>query len=306
MGANTPDAGQLAVIGWARLDAGDPRGAVQEFKAALADNAEHVNALVGLCQALLDCHETAEAAEQVQALLRIAPRLPSALRLNAAIMQRRGRFDEALGSANEAIALDLQEPLGYHIAAACLCRLSRRRDALKLVAEGLKFAPTDAILLAQQAQLTLETRGAVAAAPMIEAALMHRLDDDYVLIIAGEIFLALGRLDEARSLLAEALSHDANSEGAIALYLLTDRRRYRVLRAVMRFRYWRQDNMFRAAVWWGAWIGTVCTVGVLLAATHVSAGLFAIGYGLFWRWQYREHYREVQAHFLAPELKAGF
>jgi tetratricopeptide (TPR) repeat protein len=212
-----------------------------------------------------------------------------------------------LRSARQAVALDPREPFGYHVLGVCLHGLNRRREAQKIVAEGREIAPGYAVLAAQQARLALETRGASAAEPLIEAALKLDLGSDYVLVNAGLILLACGRLEEARRLLGETLRHDAGQEEAISLYLLTDPRKYRLLRAMLQFRYWRREKpLVGGAVWVGAWAAFLLATGLLVGATQMSAGVVGIAYGLFWRLQYGAHRREVQAHFVAPKLKPGF
>jgi tetratricopeptide (TPR) repeat protein len=302
-----PDAARVAAAGWARLRAGDSQGAIRDFKAALAIDPEHVDSLIGLCQALLNTGDLAGAENEVKALMRVSPLIPAAHRLRALVVRRRHRPREALKSARQAVALDPREPFGYHVLAACLHGLNRRREALKIIAEGREIAPGYVVLAAQQARLVLETRGARAAEPLIEAALKLDLDSDYVLVNAGLILLARGRLQEARNLLGETLRHDASQEEAISLYLLTDPRKYRLLRAVLQFRYWQREKpVVGGVVWVGAWAAFLLATGLLVGATQMSAGVVGLAYGLFWRTQYGAHRREVRAHFVAPKLKPGF
>lgn len=302
-----PDAPRIAAAGWARLRAGDSHGAMRDFKAALALDPDHVDAHIGLCQTLLNAGDLAAAEAQVRALMGVSPLIPAAHRLRALVLRRRRRPREALKSARQAVALDPREPFGYHVLAACLHGLNRRRAALEIIAEGREIAPDYVVLVAQQARLLLEMRGARAAERVIEAALSQGLDSDYVLVNAGLILLARGRLEEARNLLGETLRHDANQEEAISLYLLTDPRKYRLLRAGLRFRYWRREKpVVGGVVWIGAWGAFLIATGLLVGATQMSAGVIGLGYGLFWRTQYAAHRREVQAHFVAPKLKPGF
>jgi hypothetical protein len=133
------------------------------------------------------------------------------------------------------------------------------------------------------------------------------MDLDYVLVNAGLILLARGRLNEARNLLGETLRHDARQEEAVSLYLLTNPRKYRLLRAGLKFRYWRRERpLVGGAVWIGAWGAFVIAMGLLVGVTQMSAGAVGLAYGLFWRSQYGAHRRELQAHFAAPKLKPGF
>jgi tetratricopeptide (TPR) repeat protein len=302
-----PDAARIAAAGWARLRAGDSQGAVRDFKAALGVDADHVDAHIGLCQALLNTNDLASAEAQVQALMRVSPLIPAAHRLRALVLRRRRRPREALTSARQAVALDPGEPFGYHVLAACLHGLNRRREALKIVAQGRKIAPGYSVLAAQEARLVLEMRGARAAEPLVEATLGQDLDSDYVLVNAGLVLLARGRLEEARNLLGQTLRHDANQEEAISLYLLTDPHKYRLLRAVLRFRYWRRERpVIGGAVWIGAWAVFILSAGLVATLTQMSAGVFGLAYGLFWRWQYGAHRKEVRAHFVAPKLKPDF
>ena len=163
------------------------------------------------------------------------------------------------------------------------------------------------MLAAQKALILLHFKGPKAAEPFADEALRLRGDDAYVLINVARVMLMRGKLEKARDLLEEVLRRDANDEEAISLYLLSDPRRYRLLRLRVQLPYWRKAN---GVFGWVVWIGLiVLLVGLLLTAAiagRVPAIVVAVAYQLFWRAQYASHRKQVKKHFAQAQLKAGY
>lgn len=297
----------MVSAGWAFMRAGNSHNALREFKSALAVDPEHQEALTGLCQSYLDVGDLRAAEEQTDVLLRLAPELASAHRLKAEILRRRRSRRKALGFAEQAVKLEPNEPVGYHILAVIHQDLKNYRKALKVIAEGRAIAPWYGVLAAQKAAIVLQMKGSRAAEPIAREALRLTLDDSYVLTSVARVFLMRGQLDEARDLLTSVLQRNANHETAISLYLLTDRRRYRILRAGIQFPVWRKDH---GAIGWITWLsawGLGLLVAVLLVAgTHVPGIVVALVYRGFWQVQYSRHRSEVKKHFAQPALRAGY
>jgi tetratricopeptide (TPR) repeat protein len=293
--------------GWAFMRAGNSRGALREFKSALAIDPEDREALSGLCQSYLDIGDLSAAEEQADALLRLAPELASAHRLKAEVLRRRRSRHKARGFAEQAVKLEPSEPVGYHILAVIHEDLKDYRKALKVVAEGRANAPWYGVLAAQQATIVLQLKGSRAAEPIAREALGLAMEDSYVLTSVARIFLMRGQLEEARDLLVSVLHRNANHETAISLYLLTDRRRYRILRAGIQFPVWRKDHGAMGwAAWLSAWSLALMVAVLVVAGTHVPGIVVALAYRGFWQVQYNRHRGEVRKHFSQPALRAGY
>ena len=300
-------ADQLSTNGWALFRAGNVAGAMREFRSALAANPEHVEALIGIGQCHLNRNEYAEGDAVAQTLLSVAPNLPQSHRLKSEVMRHRRKFKDAIRHAEEAVRLDPQDPVSFHVLAVVHFDRKKYREALAVIEQGRKIAPWYAVLAAQKALVLLETEGAKAAEPFADEALRMSPDDRYVLAIAGQVALLRGKLEKARDLLGAVLRRDANDESALSFYLLTDPKRYHLLRANVRFRYWRRDNgVLGWLVWLFVWCVLLAIFGVVAIAGRVPAIAVAIAYQLFWRWQYANHRRAVKAHFVQPKLNPTY
>lgn len=300
-------ADQLSTNGWALFRAGNIAGAMREFRAALAANPEHVDALIGLGQCHLNRAEYGAGDAVAQTLLNVAPNLPQSHRLKSEVMRHRRKFREAINHAEEAVRLDPQDPVSYHFLAVVHFDRKKYRDALTIIEQGRKIAPWYAVLAAQKALVLLELKGGKAAEPFADEALRLSPDDRYVLAIAGQVALLRGKLEKARDLLGAVLRRDANDESALSFYLLTDPNRYHLLRANVRFRYWRRDNgVLGWVVWLLVWCVLLVIFGVVAIAGRVPAIAVAVAYQLFWRWQYASHRKAVKAHFVQPKLSPSY
>lgn len=293
--------------GWALYRAGNRQGAIRAFNEALALDPDHAPALIGLSQCQITNGALKEAMQTIEALLRVAPNNATAHRLKADTLRRLKRRHEALKSAREAIALDPEEPIGYHILGVVQYDLKDYRAALATVREGRVRAPDDPELMAQEAMIVFEIRGGKAAQPLIEEALRLGLDSDYVRVLAASIALARNQLERARELLASVLMHNANDEEALSLYLLTDRSRYGLIRAHYQFPYWRKEHGFLGWIGWlGFWLFVVIVVLILVVATNVPGLVIGLIYRAIWETQYRTHRSAVKKHFAQLALKGDF
>ena len=300
-------ADQLSTNGWALFRAGNVAGAMREFRAALAVEPEHVDALIGLSQCHINRSEFGAAETVADTLLQTAPNLPQSHRIKSEVLRYRRKLREALKYAEEAVRLDPNDPLSYHFLAVIHYDRKKPGEALKVIERGRELAPWYAVLAAQKALVLLGTKGSKVAEPIADEALRLSPDDRYVLTIAGQIALMRGKLEKARDLLGDVLRRDANDESALSFYLLTDPKRYRLRRADVRFRYWRSDNgLFGWAVWLTVWCLLLLAFGVVAFAGRAPAMAVAIAYQLFWRWQYGHHRRAVNAHFEQPKLDPSY
>lgn len=297
----------LSTSGWAFFRAGNIAGAMRDFRAALAINPEHVDALIGISQCHINRREFAEGDAVAATLLRVAPNMPQSHRIKSELLRQRRKRKEARKYAEEAIRLDPDDQVSYHFLAVILYDLKKYRDALKVIEKGRQVAPWYAVLAAQKALVLLETRGARVAEPFADEALRLGPDDRYVLATAGQVALLCGKLEKARDLLGAVLIRDANDESALSLYLLTDPNRYGLLRTHVRFPYWRRDHgALGWAVWLFAWLVLIAAIGAIAIAGRVPAFFAALAYQFFWRAQYSGHRKAVKAHFAKPTLNPSY
>ena len=98
-------AGQLANSGWAFYLAGNRQGALRDFRAALAIDPDHVNALSGLIQTHMALNQLPAADEAAMRLLKIAPDLAQAHRMQGEVLRRRRRLAGAEEHVRTAIRM---------------------------------------------------------------------------------------------------------------------------------------------------------------------------------------------------------
>ncbi|HEV7693648.1 MAG TPA: tetratricopeptide repeat protein, partial [Hyphomonadaceae bacterium] len=202
------DTGRIEQAGWRLLHAGNPRGAMREFKSALELNAQAPDALTGLAQCQLDLGELMPARETARELLRVAPERAVGHRLMAESYRRKGEKRTALQHAEEALRLDPGNAVNHHILALVMFDMRDMRDmrrALEVVRQGRRLAPDYHVLAAQEALILLELKGGKAAEPVALEAMRLAPDDEYVLDVAARVKLARGDLDEARALTTRIL-----------------------------------------------------------------------------------------------------
>ncbi len=182
-------------------------------------------------------------------------------------------------AARQAVALDPDEPLGYHLLALCHSGKKNHKAALKICEQGLARTPGSALLTAQCAENQLELRGVAKAEPIVEDALRLGPDSIYVLRIAARIALAGGQLERAKSLLSTVLRRNANDETAISLFLLADTNKPWIVRQTFTFNYWRRARPVVGALVHGAAIFGL--IVIMVALTFITrAAIFVVVIGL--------------------------
>jgi tetratricopeptide (TPR) repeat protein len=293
--------------GRALLQAGNARGAARQFQAVLADDPAHQAALSGLVQAHLNLGETAQALETANGLLRVAPNLALGHSLRAAALVRLNKTTEALAAARQAVALAPRQSVGHPILAVVHAQRKEHAKAIAACKEGLALEPTNGFLMAQMASSLLETRGGKAAEPMAIEALKFSPDHPHVQRVAAEVALARGQVERARALLTTILRRNAQDRNAVSLYLLTEPRRHRYLRAQLIFRYWtRERRVLGVLVYFSAYLTLILLAVAISAVTRGLGFLLGLGLRFLLRAQYDAHRKAVEAHFTSYALKAGY
>ena len=298
---------RLVTTGWALYQAGNRRGALRDFRAALAIDPDNPEALVGLSQAQIALGMLSDAAGTADRLLQLAPDMAQAHRIRGEVLRRQRKLAPAQKYVEESIRLNPDEALGYHYLAVIQFEQKHYARALKTVEQGRRVAPWYGVLAAQKALILLHYKGPKAAEPFADEALRLSPDETYVMTEAARVALMRGKLEKAHDLLEVVLRRDANDEDAISLFLLTEPNRYRLLRANAQFQFWRKGH---GVVGWLAWLlvwAVLFAVLIVVAlAGRVPAFVVAVAYQLFWRLQYAGHRKRVRAHFTQAQLKPGY
>ncbi|MEQ1781978.1 MAG: tetratricopeptide repeat protein [Hyphomonadaceae bacterium] len=298
---------QLVTTGWALYQAGNRRGALRDFRAALAIDPDNPEALVGLSQAQIALGSFVDAGETADRLLELAPNMAQAHRIRGEVFRRQRKLTPAARYFKESIRLNPDEALGYHYLGVAQFERKQYAEALKTVDEGRRIAPWYGVLAAQKALILLHHKGPKAAEPFADEALRLSPDETYVMTEAARIALMRGKLQKAHDLLEVVLHRDANDEDAISLFLLTEPDRYRLLRANAQFQFWRKGyGLAGWLAWLLVWLVLFAALIVVALAGRVPAFVVAVAYQLFWRAQYAGHRKRVRAHFAQPQLKPGF
>ena len=298
---------RLVTTGWALYQAGNRRGALRDFRAALAIDPDNPEALVGLSQAQIALGMFGEAGSTADRLLELAPNMAQAHRIRGEVFRRLRKLPQAQSFIEASIRLNPDEAMGYHYLAVVQFERKEYARALKTVDEGRRVAPWYGVLAAQKALILLHYKGAKAAEPFADEALRLSPDESYVMTEAARVALMRGKLEKAHDLLETVLHRDANDEDAISLFLLTEPKRYRLLRANVQFRFWRKDHgIVGWLVWLAVWLILVAVLILAAVGGRVPAFVVALAYQLFWRAQYSGHRKRVRAHFAQAQLKPGF
>ena len=162
---------QLVTTGWALYQAGNRRGALRDFRAALAIDPDFQGALVGLSQAQIALNMFGEAGDTADRLLQLSPNLAQAHRIRGEVFRRQRKLAPAEKYFEELIRLDPDDALGFHYLAVVQFERKEYRKALKTVDQGRRRAPWYGVLAAQKALILLHLKGAKAAEPFADEAL---------------------------------------------------------------------------------------------------------------------------------------
>ncbi len=298
---------RLVTTGWALYQAGNRQGALRDFRAALAIDPDNPEALVGLSQAQIALNLLSDAGATADRLLQLAPDMAQAHRIRGEVLRRQRMLAQAQKYFEESIRLNPDDALGYHYLAVVQFEQKQYARALRSVEHGRRVAPWYGVLAAQKALILLHYEGPKAAEPWADEALRLSPDETYVMTEAARVALMRGKLQKAHDLLEVVLRRDANDEDAIALFLLTEPNRYRLLRANAQFQFWRKSHgLLGWLAWLLVWSLLFAVLIIVALAGRVPAFVVAVAYQLFWRLQYSGHRKRVRAHFTQAKLKPGF
>lgn len=282
--------------------------AERELEAALAIDPADAGALARMSHCQMKLGRTERAEEITGELIAADPNSADGHRLRA-VQQLNARAPRsAMASAVEAVRLDPLEAYNHHVLAAAHAQRRAWPRAFKAATRSRELSPHWPVAMAQQAATILEIKGGAAAQPFIDDALAAGgLDDEYVLMQAGAVALARGRLEDARNFLGELLRRNAEHEDALSLFLLTDRRRHRLLRWNYRRRYWRRENSpWNWIAWGGGWVLLIAVLTPVVVISNVPGFALGLAWGVYQQIRYRAHRKEVKDHFRRTALRTGY
>lgn len=231
-------------------------------------------------RALADVGRLGQAEEAVRAGLAETPADAELLGLLAGLRRMRGHHDDALQSADAAVAAAPGQPAVHIERAECLLALARWDEALTSAREAVRLAPDRPEphrSLARCLILRRDLGAARAAATRAVELAPYSVPD---LMTLAEVEQAAGRRDAAREAASRALAEDPEDADGRWMMALLDAERLRVREAMRGLRQLAADHPGR----YGAAALTWPIVGLLaglrrglLAAVPLTAVLAALG-----------------------------
>lgn len=170
-----------------------------------------------------DFRRAVELHAQVQ---RERPSWPNARYLGGLILERQGRYEEALQAYREAIRLGDRSFRVYHRLPSLLFRLGRFDEARELAEQTSNVAPLSPVLSAMGIDLAAREGDLQGAIEQARRAVEIRGSDPLAHINLGWVLLADGETDEAEAAFAKAveLRPDARSYNALVFFYLRTQR----------------------------------------------------------------------------------
>ncbi len=183
--------GLLFLLGKARAEAGDAKGASTALEAAIKADPRFVDPVVELARLELRTGATASAKSRITAALDKAPKHPELLSLAGQLMLGEGRLDEAqrwFEKADDNSAADMTDHgmrlVEFHLAYG---QVDRAREAFKRVTAKVPDAPR---VLMQQARIELAASDARAAKSTLSRASTAAASDAGLLVAIAELQMA--------------------------------------------------------------------------------------------------------------------
>ena len=174
----------------------------------LQQNPRHAEALAGVAQIAGKKGDWEQSIRLLRQSIAIDGARADTHRALASLLLTAGRPDQALGSAESAVALQPSDPKAYGLAAACHERMNRIDDAIVAARKALELAPEDATAGIELANL-LHRTGALTEARRLLMAILARENVPAALRergwqILGSVLDRLGAYDEAFAAFVES------------------------------------------------------------------------------------------------------
>lgn len=297
---------QAISAGWAMNDARNYPAALREFRRAVSLDPNSVKALEGLGHTLIKMKEYDEAEEVGLTLTSLAPDRSEPHMILTQAMRLTDRPKEALAQVEEAVRCAPDDAYVHLMKSWVLNDLERWEESLGSALEARRLVPNDAKIVAHIAELTLVLKGPKAAIPVAREALAINPDNADAQASLCHALILSGDLKAARELAETTLAQNPGDEGAVQVYLLTDPKKFSLLRANVALNYWRRRNPKLARYTTRPWL-----MGIVMFLAFI-AGVGTLGYlavlvcVVLLHFQHGKHQKGVKSHFALPGLKRGF
>ncbi len=266
----------------ALLDAGNPRGAIEEARKALASNPEDVAAGVVVAHAYMRMSKPAESREAALDVLRNDPNNLPALRLLAASYTLQKKNGKALPLAEQMIQLAPEEPDGFLTRAICNEQSGKFDAAERDYRLALERDPGGTTNTRALFADFLIDRGRLDAAEELSDELTgHDAGSVDAVLLRAALALRQGRTADAREDTLWALSQDAENQNAIQLLAQIKMKSSPITGIWWRYAVW-MGRFSRGKQWMiiiGLYLGWKLTSTAL---TIAGLGLFAAPLTLLW------------------------
>lgn len=245
--------------------------AVRELQLHLGQDAQDfaTHAIMALCLARLE--RFAEASEQAQAAIRLAPDQSLGHYALSLVMLERQRLDESVQAIQEAIRLDPYQADYYAILASLRLQQSQWRAALETANQGLQIEPEHGLCTNLRAQALVKLGDRAGAAATMAGALARRPDDTNAHANQGWALLHERQPRQALEHFREALTLDPTNEWARAGIVEAMKARNFVYRWMLAYFLWM--GRLPPNVQWGLVIGLFVLQQVIVRTARQSPAL---------------------------------
>ncbi|MDR2838691.1 MAG: PEP-CTERM system TPR-repeat protein PrsT [Azonexus sp.] len=204
-----PDA--LLLAGSLRGAKNDPDSAITRYREAVAARPDFLLAHAAIINTLLKQGKNDEAATQIEALKKVAPKHPQTLYLETALLYQRQDYKAARETMQELLKTSANNPNIQQLAGAVEFQLRAYGQAEIHLNKALQQAP--GLVLARRLLITTYLRsGQAAKAEEALQPIIGRIDRDAgMLTLAGEIYLQSGDADKAATYFAKAAKLDPSN-----------------------------------------------------------------------------------------------
>jgi len=190
---------------------GDTTGAIVEYQKALTANPAYLAAHSALITSFLLQDKLSDAANQLDALKKVAPKHPQTIYFEAQINYQRKEFKAANESAQLLLRISPNNPMALQLAGAIAYQLHTYLQAEAYLAKALQITP--GLTVARRLLIASHLRAGQTdkALDTLQPVLANIDKDSELLTLAGEAYLQHGEPNKAAEYLAKASKLEPDS-----------------------------------------------------------------------------------------------
>lgn len=216
--ANPADHDALLLAGSLQVVKGNPTGAIERYRQAVAARPDSVSAYSSLISQLFQQRRPEEAAEQIEAMKKVAPRHPQTLYLDGQATYQRKDFKAAREIAQKMLKISPDSPNALQFAGAVEFQLRSFVQAEVNLSRALQKNPELALARRLLVATYLRSGQAAKALSSLEPLLGNADKDPALLALAGETYLLNGDPNKSAEFFAKASQLDPdNTESKVAV-----------------------------------------------------------------------------------------